>query len=215
MFNSHINNFSILFCFAGILSPPGPFLTPSPSPSISASPRLQPSPSLSPFPQDVLLVAGNTITNTNTLEQERKAVTPGRRQSLHQFNTNGSPNAGTVVFQPSPSQSPAADTSVIGVTANSVVGGVSLTTTATTGNEFNTTLVGSNNIQLNKVSAVKAIRKFLYPPHRGYISFVNTCGTHTNIDLRPLETFVCLSVRPSARSNHDCVRTQRDTNIKL
>ena len=27
--------------------------------------------------------------------------------------------------------------------------------------------------------------RFLYPPHRGYISFVNTCGTHRNIDLRP------------------------------
>uniref|UniRef100_A0A0A1WIJ0 Uncharacterized protein n=1 Tax=Zeugodacus cucurbitae TaxID=28588 RepID=A0A0A1WIJ0_ZEUCU len=131
----------------GILSPPGPFLTPSPSPSISASPRLQPSPSLSPFPQDVLLVAGNTITSA-THDQERKTATPGRRQSLHQF-TNGSPNAGTVVFQPSPSQSPAAATSVIGVTAG--VGGAAIAaTTPAAGNEFNTTLVGSNNIQLNK-----------------------------------------------------------------
>ena len=26
---------------------------------------------------------------------------------------------------------------------------------------------------------------FIYPPHRGCISFVNTCGTHRNIDLRP------------------------------
>ena len=26
---------------------------------------------------------------------------------------------------------------------------------------------------------------YLYPPHRGYISFVNTCGTPRNIDLRP------------------------------
>ena len=25
----------------------------------------------------------------------------------------------------------------------------------------------------------------LYPPHRGYISFVNTCVTPGNIDLRP------------------------------
>ncbi|XP_011208599.2 mucin-19 isoform X1 [Bactrocera dorsalis] len=131
----------------GILSPPGPFLTPSPSPSISASPRLQPSPSLSPFQQDVLLVAGNTITSA-THDQERKTATPGRRQSLHQF-TNGSPNAGTVVFQPSPSQSPAAATSVIGVTAG--VGGAAIAAnTPAAGNEFNTTLVGSNNIQLNK-----------------------------------------------------------------
>ncbi|KAM7359258.1 BRD4 interacting chromatin remodeling complex associated protein isoform 2-T2 [Cochliomyia hominivorax] len=147
----------------GILSPPGPFLTPSPSPSISASPRLQPSPSLSPFPQDVLLVTGNPLTNNSTHEQERKTVTPGRRQSIHQF-TNGSPSAGTVVFQPSPSQSPAAATSVIGVTAGgglNVVAGfpnsisqntitTTLPTITTTGNELNTTLVGSNNIQLNK-----------------------------------------------------------------
>ncbi|XP_058977468.1 mucin-5AC [Musca domestica] len=141
----------------GILSPPGPFLTPSPSPSISASPRLQPSPSLSPFPQDVLLVTGNPLANANTHEQERKAVTPGRRQSIHQF-TNGSPNAGTVVFQPSPSQSPAAATSVIGITANAAGGlnlvgnfqNVATTTATTTGNDLNATLVGSNNIQLNK-----------------------------------------------------------------
>ncbi|XP_061386567.1 mucin-5AC-like [Musca vetustissima] len=140
-----------------ILSPPGPFLTPSPSPSISASPRLQPSPSLSPFPQDVLLVTGNPLTNANAHEQERKAVTPGRRQSIHQF-TNGSPNAGTVVFQPSPSQSPAAATSVIGITANAAGGlnlvgnfqNVATTTATTTGNDLNATLVGSNNIQLNK-----------------------------------------------------------------
>ena len=44
--------------------------------------------------------------------------------------------------------------------------------------------------------------KFLYP-HRGYIGFVNTCGTHRNIDLRlqvprNSKTFeLCLSVRPS------------------
>lgn len=56
---------SFPFNFAGILSPPGPFLTPSPSPSIPASPRLQPSPSISPFPQDVVLVPNNTITNTS------------------------------------------------------------------------------------------------------------------------------------------------------
>ncbi|GBP04403.1 hypothetical protein EVAR_72165_1 [Eumeta japonica] len=94
---------------------------------------------------------------------ERKTVTPGRRQSIHQF-TNGSPSAGTVVFQPSPSQSPAAATSVIGVTAGgglNVVAGFpnsvsqnaitsTLPTITTTGNELNTTLVGSNNIQLNK-----------------------------------------------------------------
>lgn len=61
-------NFGFVFFFSGILSPPGPFLTPSPSPSIPASPRLQPSPSISPFQQDVLLVQNNTITNT-TQEQ--------------------------------------------------------------------------------------------------------------------------------------------------
>lgn len=71
-----------------------------------------------------------------------------------------------MVFQPSPSQSPAAATSVIGVTAGgglNVVAGfpntvsqntitTTLPTITTTGNELNTTLVGSNNIQLNKVS---------------------------------------------------------------
>lgn len=65
--------------------------------------------------------------------QERKTSTPIRRQS---FNQISSPNAGTVVFRPSPTQSPAAATAT-------VVGPV--------GNEFNTTLVGSNNISLNKV----------------------------------------------------------------
>ena len=28
-------------------------------------------------------------------------------------------------------------------------------------------------------------KSFLYSPHRGYISFVNTCVTPRNIDLRP------------------------------
>ncbi|XP_037951709.1 mucin-17 [Teleopsis dalmanni] len=153
----------------GILSPPGPFLTPSPSPSISASPRLQPSPSLSPFPQDVLLVAGSTITNA-AQDQERKAVTPGRRQSIHQF-TNGSPNAGTVVFQPSPSQSPAAATSYIGVTAG--VGAASITSgTSVTGNEFNTTLVGSNNIQLNKKGNKRSLQpQYNQPSQQQHQSF--------------------------------------------
>lgn len=70
-----------------------------------------------------------------------------------------------MVFQPSPSQSPAAATSVIGVTAGgglNVVAGfpnsVSQNAITTTVNELNTTLVGSNNIQLNKV---KMLTKFL------------------------------------------------------
>lgn len=54
--------------------------------------------------------------------QDRKTGTPNRRLSLNHI----SPNAGTIVYRPSPTQSPA-------------------------GNEFNTTLVGSNNISLNKV----------------------------------------------------------------
>lgn len=41
-----------------------------------------------------------------------------------------------MVFRPSPTQSPAAAATVVGAV----------------GNEFNTTLVGSNNISLNKVS---------------------------------------------------------------
>lgn len=63
--------------------------------------------------------------------QERKTATPIRRQSINQIS---SPNASTVVYRPSPTQSPA---------TLSAIGPV--------GNEFNTTLVGSNNISLNKV----------------------------------------------------------------
>lgn len=66
--------------------------------------------------------------------QDRRAPTPLRRQSINQI---GSPNAGTVVYRPSPTQSPAASASNAGAV----------------GTEFNTTLVGSNNISLNKVSA--------------------------------------------------------------
>lgn len=50
--------------FTGILSPPGPFLTPSPSPSIPASPRLHPSPSQSPFHSDVILITNSTNSDT-------------------------------------------------------------------------------------------------------------------------------------------------------
>lgn len=64
--------------------------------------------------------------------QDRKTGTPLRRQSINQI---GSPNAGTVVYRPSPTQSPAASASNAGAV----------------GTEFNTTLVGSNNISLNKV----------------------------------------------------------------
>ena len=32
----------------------------------------------------------------------------------------------------------------------------------------------------------RGVPLFLYPPHRGHISFVNTCVTPRNIDLRPL-----------------------------
>uniref|UniRef100_A0A182T2G8 Uncharacterized protein n=2 Tax=Cellia TaxID=44534 RepID=A0A182T2G8_9DIPT len=125
----------------GILSPPGPFLTPSPSPSIPASPRLQPSPSQSPFSQqqDILLVTNSTIGNV-TQEQDRKTGVAGRRQSFSQqqsalvqqqqvLSNSTSPNAGTVVYRPSPTQSPA------GATTYSI--------STTPGNEFNTTLVGS------------------------------------------------------------------------
>lgn len=56
------SNASVCPSRAGILSPPGSFLTPSPSPSVQ-SPRLQRSPSQSPFQQDVVLVS-NSILNT-------------------------------------------------------------------------------------------------------------------------------------------------------
>lgn len=68
-----------------------------------------------------------------SIDQNQKAATPLRRQSINQI---GSPNAGTVVYRPSPTQSPAASASNAGAV----------------GTEFNTTLVGSNNISLNKVS---------------------------------------------------------------
>ncbi|XP_050098954.1 uncharacterized protein LOC126579568 isoform X3 [Anopheles aquasalis] len=132
----------------GILSPPGPFLTPSPSPSIPASPRLQPSPSQSPFSQqDILLVTNSSTIGNVTQEQDRKTGIAGRRQSFSQqqhqqqqqhqvLSTSTSPNAGTVVYRPSPTQSPA--------------GATTFSISSTPGNEFNTTLVGSNNISLNK-----------------------------------------------------------------
>ncbi|KAL5285556.1 hypothetical protein ACFFRR_007331 [Megaselia abdita] len=156
----------------GILSPPGPFLTPSPSPSVSASPRLQPSPSLSPYPQDVLLVS-NTITNT-TQEQERKAATPGRRQSIHQVNN--SPNAGTVVFHPSPAQSPAAAATIV--------------SSASAGHEFNTTLVGSNNISLNKKGKQRQSNATYigYGQSTGAIVAGNPSGTFTTVGTTVLDS---------------------------
>lgn len=75
---------------------------------------------------------------SNYHQKERKAATPGRRQSIHQVNN--SPNAGTVVFHPSPAQSPAAAATIV--------------SSASAGHEFNTTLVGSNNISLNKVGNI-------------------------------------------------------------
>lgn len=59
---------------------------------------------------------------------------------MHQLSA--SPNAGTIIFQPSPSQSPAPGATIVGTV---------------TGNEFNTTLVGSNNILLNKVNYILLI----------------------------------------------------------
>lgn len=47
-----------------------------------------------------------------------------------------------MVFRPSPTQSPAAATTVVAVV----------------GNEFNTTLVGSNNISLNKVFSCQSLK---------------------------------------------------------
>ncbi|XP_055677933.1 mucin-2 isoform X2 [Lutzomyia longipalpis] len=126
----------------GILSPPGSFIAPSPSPSIPASPRLQPSPSQSPFGQDVLLVTNNTVV---TQESDHKTTIPTRRPSFHQVAN--SPNAGTVLFRPSPTQSPAGASTFI----------------TNTGTELNTTLVGSNNIALNKKIGKKTAQ-----PHGGH-----------------------------------------------
>lgn len=128
------------------MSPPGSFLTPSPSPSVQ-SPRLQRSPSQSSFQQDVVLLTNNVISSThdhvsffcfnkfsmkrtNYLSfKDRKSLTSQRRLSVNHIGPAG---AGIVVHRPSPTQSPASINNI--------------------GTEFNTTLVGSNNLSLNKVS---------------------------------------------------------------
>lgn len=97
--------------------------------------------------------------------QDRKAATPSRRSSV-QGQLSNSPNAGTVVFRPSPTQSPAAaQTTVVIGNAGHVIGTVigpsgvaqpaNTIGSSTTGTEFNTTQIGSNNISLqNKVRTV-------------------------------------------------------------
>lgn len=140
-------------------------MTPSPSPSVPASPRLQPSPSQSPYLQDVLVIGSNNssnnsngsgvsgssftcsasnsnVSNTTQDQEVRRSVTPNRRPSLTQVSTSPSA-AGTVLFRPSPTQSPA---HIPGLQQQGI-------TTSPAGHEFNTTLVGSNNISLNKVSS--------------------------------------------------------------
>lgn len=136
-------------------------MTPSPSLQIqqpSVSPRLQPSPAQSPIlyqtqNQDGLLVVTSTANNINqfcgsttTHDQQERVKTPNRRPSLTQ-SIQSSPNAGTaVIYRPSPTQSPAHLSTGVGVPT---------TTTVSVGHEFNTTLVGSNNISLSKVSLTK------------------------------------------------------------
>lgn len=73
--------------------------------------------------------------------QDRKSLTPNRRLSINHISPAGS---GIVTFRPSPTQSPA---NIVNV-----------------GNEFNTTLIGSNNISLNKVNiyATYEILKLIY-----------------------------------------------------
>ena len=67
---------------------------------------------------------------------------------------------------------------------------------------------------------------FLYPPQRGYISFVNTFVTLRNNDLGPYVpwrqrkilrhlSYVCLSVRRSVCGKYDCVRKQIATDLKI
>lgn len=79
--------------------------------------------------------------------QDRKAATPSRRTSVQgQQQLSNSPNAGTVVYRPSPTQSPAAAQTTVTVIGSAGGGGGSSA-------EINTTQVGSNNISLqNKVS---------------------------------------------------------------
>lgn len=98
--------------------------------------------------------------------QDRKAATPSRRPSVSHGQLSCSPHAGnTVVFRPSPTQSPAAaQTHVVignaGTIIGTMVGAGSAVATSQQlqptagggGIEFNTTQIGSNNISLqNKV----------------------------------------------------------------
>lgn len=100
-------------------------------------------------------VSGSATGTTTTHDQvqEQRVKTPNRRSSLtHQ----SSPNAGgtAVTYRPSPTQSPAhlstssSSTTVSSTTTYNSFG------TVPAGHEFNTTLVGSNNISLNKVREI-------------------------------------------------------------
>lgn len=178
----------------GILSPPGPFLTPSPSSQQILQPSISPSPIQLPFQQQhhhqpqqivtptvqqqlnhhphqqqdgLLVVTTNntttfltgtasqgTTTTHDQVQDVQRVKTPNRRASLTQ-SIQSSPNAGgtAVTYRPSPTQSPAHLS-----TSSTTVSSSSTTTynsnsfgTVPAGHEFNTTLVGSNNISLNKV----------------------------------------------------------------
>lgn len=156
-----IKLFFFFLLLKGILSPPGPFLTPSPSSQI-LQPSISPSPSSIQLPYQQqqqtttntsTFVSGTSGTTTHDQVQEQRVKTPNSRRSSLTQSIQSSPNAGgtAVTYRPSPTQSPAhLSTSVACTTTynnNTTFG------TVPAGHEFNTTLVGSNNISLNKVSA--------------------------------------------------------------
>lgn len=94
----------------------------------------------------------NNHINTTQDQDLRRCVTPNRRPSLTQVSTSPSA-AGTVVFRPSPTQSPAhipGQPSQHHQYHHQQQQGNSINATSPAGHEFNTTLVGSNNISLNK-----------------------------------------------------------------
>lgn len=93
--------------------------------------------------------AGTTTTHDQV--QEQRVKTPNRRSSLTQ-SIQSSPNAGgtAVTYRPSPTQSPAHLSTSTTVSSTTTYNSNSFGTVPA-GHEFNTTLIGSNNISLNKV----------------------------------------------------------------
>ena len=80
---------------------------------------------------------------------------------------------------------------------------------------FRYSILFASNLILGKLLIIM----FVYPSHRGYISFVNTCVTPWHIDLDSMVTFdkreILRHLSPSVCSNHDCVQTQIAADFTL